>query len=125
MDHLYAAFSDYIHSHPGFDILYSEKIGYVMLGCYSLKQDIRICSVEQMLYLLTEEILRDILYKPDLLFWQKRELTENEKQEARECIGQYLKRLRNQKQKEQCCQQVEEHLRRFPYYYWNPIVTHI
>ena len=94
LDVILKAFDDYIREHDCFDIVYSEKIGYVKLPVPHPENEVPAVmdTPETLLDALFNEIINDVVFSPDN---PKREhidsiLTEYEETESRRRITAIL-----------------------------------
>lgn len=93
MDNILAAFQDYIQTHPSFDIVYSEKIGYIRLNVEDPDaEDLTIIeSVDDLLETLFNEIINDVRFGNKKKRRQSSNLSESDKIEIRRQITDILK----------------------------------
>lgn len=97
LDDILKAFADYIRGHDNFDIVYSEKIGYVKLQTLRPSDELPevVSTPETLLDVLFNEIIKDVVFSSDN---PRREhddptLTEYEKNESRRRIMAILKTM--------------------------------
>lgn len=96
LDNILSAFHDYIQSHTYFDILYSDKIGYVRMKVEDPDDGeglIVIRSAVKMLDVLFNEIVNDVRFTDQSKRHFSERLTEEEAGEARRRITDILKTM--------------------------------
>lgn len=94
LDNILSAFHDYIQTHTYFDILYSDKIGYVRMKVEDPDDGeglIVIRSAVKMLDVLFNEIINDVRFADQGKQHFSEKLTEEEAGEARRRITAILK----------------------------------
>lgn len=68
MDRIAEAFSGYVHRHPGLDLIWSEKMGYVLLSIDPMMQSF-LCGTsvytnpQKLAYRLFEEVATDVMHE--------------------------------------------------------------
>ena len=96
MDRIADAFSGYIHRHPNLDLMWSEKIGYVLLTVNPKKQKAEsgesYRTAESLACRLFSEVMTDVVMETDSAHsaW---ELDESETKEVRERWTPFLDAL--------------------------------
>lgn len=91
LDALYKAFESYIKGQPHFDILYSEKYGYVWISFDSGVMEM-LDTPERMLERLCYDLINDVVFSPDnLMVHDDFILTEYEKTEVCRRLAEILK----------------------------------
>lgn len=69
MDKIADAFSGYVHRHPNFDLLWSEKVGHILLTINSKTQKAdgqeSYLTAEGLAYRLFSEIITDVTMETD------------------------------------------------------------
>ena len=96
LDSILSAFHDYIQTHTYFDILYSDKIGYVRMKVEDPDDGeglIVIRSATKMLDVLFNEIINDIRFSDQSKQHFSERLTEDEAKEVRRRITDILKTM--------------------------------
>ena len=96
LDSILSAFHDYIQTHTYFDILYSDKIGYVRMKVEDPDDGeglIVIRSAMKMLNVLFNEIINDVRFADQSKRHFSERLTEEEAGEARRRIAAILKTM--------------------------------
>ena len=97
LDAILKAFDDYIREHDFFDIVYSEKIGYVKLQVPHPDNEVPAVmdTPETLLDALFNEIINDVVFSPDNPQQEHNNptLTEYEKAESRRRITAILKTI--------------------------------
>lgn len=96
LDKVFAAFQDYIQQHTCFDILYSDKIGYIQLlteypedgGEFTV-----IDSAKDLMEILFLELAMDLLSAESTMTHMSSQLSEAQEHELRNRVKQYLKPL--------------------------------
>lgn len=93
MDNILAAFQGYIQTHPSFDIVYSEKIGYIRLNVEDPDaEDLTIIeSADDLLEILFDEIINDVRFGNKQKRRRSSNLSESDKIEIRRQITDILK----------------------------------
>lgn len=97
IDRVISVFSDYIHTNKNLDVVWSEKLGYVLLNI-SPDEDTLIMEPEliedgeHLLQLLLSEISLDVLEKGHCEH-DKKDATSLEKAEMIRCMEPYTKQL--------------------------------
>ena len=93
MDNILAAFQGYIQTHPSFDIVYSEKIGYIRLNVEDPDaEDLTIIeSADDLLEILFDEIITDVRFGNKQKRRRSSNLSESDKIEIRRQITDILK----------------------------------
>ena len=85
MDRIAEAFSGYIHRHPSLDLLWSEKVGYVLLTVNHKKQcaeeEHSFRTAETLAYRMFGEIVTDVALETGGEHWHD-ELDEEETEEV-------------------------------------------
>lgn len=96
LDNILSAFHNYIQTHAYFDILYSDKIGYVRIKVEDPDDGeglIVIRSTGKMLDVLFNEIINDVRFADQSKRHFSERLTEEEAGEARRRIAAILKTM--------------------------------
>ena len=97
LDAILKAFDDYIREHDFFDIVYSEKIGYVKLQVPHPDNEVPAVmdTPETLLDALFNEIINDVVFSPDNPQQEHSDptLTEYEETESRRRITAILKTM--------------------------------
>lgn len=96
LDRILSAFHDYIQTHTYFDILYSDKIGYVRMKVEDPDDGeglIVIRSAMKMLDVLFNEIINDVQFSDQSKQHFSNKLTEEEASESRNRITAILKTM--------------------------------
>ena len=89
LDSILAAFGDYIRAHSYFDIVYSEKIGYIQIRLEE-EELVVIRSADELLELLFSEVVNDVLFGGDAGECESSELSEKDAEEVRRRIAELL-----------------------------------
>ena len=89
------AFADYIRDNDSFDIVYSEKIGYVKLQVPHPDNEVVevLNTPEALLDALFLEIINDVVFSPDNPRHDGLAMTEHEETESRRCITAILETM--------------------------------
>lgn len=102
LDNILRAFSSYIQANNYFDILYSDRIGYVRMVIDPDEEEevIRIESAAHMLDVLFNEIINDVVFSPENSHGEHfdSKLSEQEEKESRRRIAFYLKNAGKEKE---------------------------
>ncbi len=95
MENILAVFQDYIQPHPYFDILYSEKIGYIRVSTEVPEWEgvVSIHSADKLLSILFNEIISDILFRNSKEYHCSTTLDVDEIEEIRSRITVILEEL--------------------------------
>ena len=97
LDAILKAFADYIRDHNSFDIVYSEKIGYVKLQVPHPDKEVPevMATPEILLDALFLEIVNDVVFSPDNPRHDDLAMTEYEETESRHRITAILETMEN------------------------------
>ena len=94
------AFGDYIRAHDEFDIVYSEKIGYVKLQVPHPDNEVPVVmdTPETLLDALFNEVINDVVFSPDNPKQEDDDptLTEYEETESRRRIMAILEKMQGE-----------------------------
>ena len=94
------AFGDYIRAHDEFDIVYSEKIGYVKLQVPHPDNEVPVVmdTPETLLDALFNEVINDVVFSPDNPKQEHDDptLTEYEETESRRRIMAILEKMQGE-----------------------------
>lgn len=92
MKHVYLAFQPYIAESQYFDILFSEKFGYIMVTYEEWNPFVRINSAEELLKMLYYELVRDVVSEKGQTYeiYDKGRLSAWGKTECRRKVFPYL-----------------------------------
>lgn len=95
LDNILKAFGAYIREHDSFDIVYSEKIGYVKLQApHPDKEVVEVMDTpETLLGALFLEVINDVAFSPDNPRHDDPALTEHEEMESRRRIKAILETM--------------------------------
>lgn len=95
LDAILKAFADYIRDHDSFDIVYSEKIGYVKLQVPHPDKEVPevMDTPEILLAALFLEIVNDVVFSPDNPRHDSLTMTEYEETESRRRITAILETM--------------------------------
>ena len=98
LDAILKAFADYIRNHDAFDIVYSEKIGYVKLQVPHPDNEVVevLNTPEALLDALFLEIINDVVFAADNPQHENPALTEYEKTESRRRIMAILETMEDE-----------------------------
>lgn len=114
MEKIYRAFEEYIRNQNYFDIVYSEKLGYLRILVQAPEEGAAVLdSAEKMLEYLSGDIISDVVYSPlnpkenrsDLT------LTEHEKTESLRRLSEFFGKL--DIDEEGCRALAEKYLKRY------------
>lgn len=94
IDSILTAFDPYIKSHPDFDILYCEKIGYVELDVHFEEYPTPIKSANQLLELLLNNIKLDVTTSSEFPVHMDNKISEAEKASVRLYFRDLLETLK-------------------------------
>lgn len=96
MDRIAEAFSGYIHRHPSLDLLWSEKVGYVLLTVNDKKQraeeEHSFRTAESLAYRMFGEIVTDVALETGREHWHD-ELDKEETEEVWKRWAPFLEML--------------------------------
>lgn len=97
LDAILKAFADYIRDNGSFDIVYSEKIGYVKLQVPHPDKEVPevMATPEILLDALFLEIVNDVVFSPDNPRHDGLTMTEYEETESRRRITAILETMEN------------------------------
>lgn len=97
LDKILDVFNDYIQQHDSFDIVYSEKIGYIKLQVQRTSDAMPevINTPESLLGILFNEIINDVIFSPDnpQQHHERMTMTEYEETESRRRITAFLEAM--------------------------------
>ena len=101
LDAIFHTFESYIRQNDYFDILYSEKFGYIrVVEVNSLNPDIEALDTpKKMLKFLFDDIINDVVYSPDnpvKAHYVTSGMTEYEETESRRCAAAILETVENE-----------------------------
>jgi len=107
-------FGNYIKKHSYFDILYSEKVGYVFLivDPEADAQYIPIKSAREFIFFLYEQITNDVLLEKDAAFYGDFVLTEEKREECFCRIGDIVQNM--EEEGTNCAELAEEFFAIYP-----------
>lgn len=116
LDTIFKAFSDYIRGQDYFDVVYSEKVGYVRILAQSPEDEAPelLNTPETMLDVLFNEIVNDVVLSPDNTTRDPdaRTLSEYEKTESRRRIAAILGTM--DEGRDFCLDRLEKYLAAYP-----------
>lgn len=116
LDDILSAFHAYIHAHPCFDIVYSEKIGYVRVNVEDPNDGgVRVIrSADQLLDVLFNEIINDIRFDESGGQHLFPALSADEADKARCRIAEILQTMRPEAAADDCLHFLDEYLVNYP-----------
>lgn len=102
LDNILSVFSSYIQENTYFDILYSDRIGYVRMVIDPNEEEevIRIKTAAHLLDVLFNEIINDVVFAPENDHGEHfdSELSVEEEKESRRRIAFYLEAIGEEKE---------------------------
>lgn len=117
LDTILAAFHSYIQAHTEFDILYSEKIGYVRMSVEAPEEAeglIVIGSAEELLDVLFNEVTNDVLLASGGKQYDSPELSEDDAEEVRRRIAEIVRTIGSEADADEYLDLLDEYLENYP-----------
>ena len=119
LDAIFHTFEHYIRQHDYFDILYSEKFGYIRVAAIgqSMEEEMNILNTpKKMLKALFNDIINDVVYSPDnpvKAHYGLDALTEYEETESRRRIAAILEAIENKADRDRYFSFLDEYIRAY------------
>lgn len=95
MGNILTAFQDYIQAHPDFDILYSDKVGYIQVPAKDPEGEsvVSIRAADRLLDVLFSDIIDDVRFSDSKKQHYSAALDDDEMKEVQSRITAILKKL--------------------------------